>query len=331
MNDDFEPERPLSFYDMRKRVLESSMRIDPEENGECSSIERGSQAGLIRRWLVEQAERKCKAEDYKPDTDESWEVYGQAGDIGDSLTWPKYYVCNVPFGEDQRGLSQEIATDAFRLTNGSHPNQLIADARNGKSLNIDKDEFEAAVGQYLKSELRDTRVDRLILMTLIDIEITHYLKQVFWSHPLSSKSAFENYQNSKSPISNYVYSTLWRGFLAILISGAAIGTSLLFDEAYFTAAAWTATVTLSLWAAASVLGLILLPRVVTNSRQNRDQLKETFERIPTEMVKIYNERWTDGPLSLRRVRSLLECSAITWPSAMWPLLDDLEERGVKML
>lgn len=329
-----EEDKPLSFWEMEARCLENSWHFGKDENQDAAFEERHSQAAVIRQALLEQARELCKEKGYATDTPQSWEVFEKASYIGSELTWPSYSMNNRPSSKAGSETIKEQSRKLFRLTSSVPPDNLVHEAKNGKSLNIDKDAFEEAVGLYLNSELRASKVDRLVLMTLIDVEITHYLREIFETNPLVPVSQVDTYRRIGTPILTWFTLRLRRALYAALFATASIALLAFLSPSDLAIGIWISGILALLWFVDAMLGLFALPSAVSSYRLNRERFERLYSKIPDTMLGLYYERWTDGPISIPRMRHRIEEAAeigVVWPSAIWPLLDDLETREIKLL
>jgi hypothetical protein len=80
-----------------------------------------------------------------------------------------------------------------------------------------------------------------------------------------------------------------------------------------------------------VLGTIMTIFFYFQYRKSWANQRKDLVDLPFEMIGLYSELHSDGPLSVRRVRERVQQLAdlgAVWPGAVWALLDDMEARKV---
>lgn len=317
-----------SFWDMKSQGLEHFWRLDADDPQH--RIERTSQAANIAHTLFDLAIEQCRSKEFTPDSDEAWVVIETAGQLASDLTFPTWIANGMDEGSKGQDEQASAIRKQFRLTYDVEPRFLIDEARRGHQLHIDREYFESAVGGYLSSEFRADQLDRLLMFTVIDMEVSAFFRAVYGKYLLTGASPIEVHRALKSPVASWlsarVKDTVY--VLSIWVSAWVLSE-------YFGVlpGSWLETiviVTLGYWVVNAVVSLVLLPFAVARYRPNKQKLDNALEKLPDSMMGVYSERWTEGPISVGRLRKLLEDASeagASWPSALWPLLEDIEARG----
>jgi hypothetical protein len=315
---------PASWHEMKKTIIENTARLPSEASDDQHRAEKNSQVRLVRIAFADEAISRCKAKGLAAGSSEAWEEFECAYKIADDLIYPA--MTDFLFDAEKLSTmtSREITT-AMSITSGTNHRDLLRLASQDKRLQIDVPSFELAVGGYLQSDYRIPVVDRIIITTLLDAEITGYLHHIMAKDVFTNISPFDDFGRGRHPL------LMWVGgqgralvFYAFCIA-VAVGVRVLDVVSPNTATFLILGVVgvAILWFFITLIGLSLY---IPAWRKRRPQ----FIDLPDKMRQIYSEIHSSGPVSVKRIRDKiqnLEEIGAAWPSALWVMLDDIEARG----
>jgi hypothetical protein len=280
---------------------------------------------------LESATELAKSRGLTPDSEETEELFARAFQIASDLKSAALIGSYDTNWLREKDISDDVVRDALALTSRADPTRLVHEIRRGGRLQISRELFEGSISRYLDSELRHPQVDALLLIAIADLEITAYLHaMVTWKPLIGARSALDLFRNNGSLLWLWFKGRL-RGVLWVILTIA----SLLASVRYLGVPSERVTLFLSL----GVIGLYLLTTVVTfpivlaKSRTFAEERDRTLILIQA-MVALFGELHAPGPLSVAHLRARfteLQRKGAVWPNSLWPLLDDLDARGVLIL
>jgi hypothetical protein len=207
----------------------------------------------------------------------------------------------------------------------SNPEQMMWEFKERGRMKIDRDSLESVVGEYLEGGIRSPVVDRFLITAIADMEITAYLDQVQQKNPLTG--GLSTLDVAQRPIFASFLKTRLR---ALLISCFLVAAGILLDSYVATTPGWLTLGLVGLgiggFAAGSIIHLIMM--LIYAPKAKKSQLET--QGIILAMLDAFSEMHAAGPVSVRRIREKLEAGEavrVSWPSSIWPLLEDVERRG----
>lgn len=129
--------------------------------------------------FIDEGIRRARQQGFAPGSDEAWRVLERAHAIAESICSSGTFT-RLPVTQEQRTkLTAKECREIFSVTYPWNTQSVVANARKGKKLHIDQGNFEGAVSDYLRSNFKFPLADRLLLTTLLDMEITGYLAVIY--------------------------------------------------------------------------------------------------------------------------------------------------------
>jgi len=310
-----------------RRVIENSIQLPDEASEEAKAAEKRSQAMFVVRALTEEGIRVAKDKGFAPGSDEAWEVVGRAADIARDITFARSFTA-LPFSLEERAkLSEKEVRNIFRITHPAHDRDLIPDAKKGERMRLDRSGFEESVGTYLRNEFRAPSVERALLVALIDMEITEFLRYVHEADIFTKKSKAS--EVARTPFVRWLLGRFWAVVQLVVITACIVGA-----VSYDLISAETGMLLFFGAVILLVLGTVMTLFFYFQYRKAWATQRRGLVDLPFEMIGLYRELHSDGPLSVRRVRERVQQLAdmgTVWPGAVWALLEDIEARKVTSL
>ncbi|NKB29722.1 MAG: hypothetical protein GKR99_20075 [Rhodobacteraceae bacterium] len=170
------------------------------------------------------------------------------------------------------------------------------------------------------------------MKTLIDMEVTAFLKEVHWRDPITRRSQIDDYIAMSSLLSSWFKGRLVGGALSLAF---VLAIALIVDNRV---ADWV-TISLlgsvvALYCISTLVSFIAMLKSRSILLRNGVELTNAFVQKPAFAASIFTELNGEGPISTARLRDIVSNSAdqgILWPSGVWVMLDDLDRRNVSML
>mgnify|MGYP003624298544 CR=1 FL=1 len=320
--ENFDP-KPLSWQNMRERLIENSIQLPFESSEDAQRAELRSESMDFERAFFDEGIRLAKERGLQPGSEDAWAILEEAAEVASSITFARH--SRMPFSSTERAkLTVKDVQRIFRVTHDAYPADLIADARNGRDMKVDRQGLESSVSDYLRSEFRPPHSDRALLVALIDMEVTAYLREIHEKDILTGQRMVSIVE--RAPILTWLIGRGWAVLRLTLIIAAIIGI------------VWFEWITgeLATFLIRGAVFLFLIGTAVSfvsylMFRQRWKVLRQRLVELPSEMTRFYSELHSDGPLSVKRVRQLtqeLSDMGAAWPGAVWALIDDMEARGV---
>nr|WP_296429789.1 hypothetical protein [Roseovarius sp. BRH_c41] len=316
--------KPVSWHAMRDRLIESAKQLPDEASEEAQRAEIRSQSMELMCAFFDEGIRIAKERGLEPGSADAWEILETAYDVAKDIELCGTLI-RLPFSIEERAkLNSDEVRRIFRVTHDAHPRNLISDAMRGQKMNVDKAGLENSVGRYLRSEFRPRFADRALLVALIDMEVTAFLTEIYEKNIVTGRSAASTM--NRKPVVMWLIGRCWATLSLVIVVAAIIGIH---------AIGWIGEETALLL----IVGAGFLFAISTvwsfiaylSFRQRWKGLHPKLVSLPCEMINLYKELHSDGPLSVKRVRQEIERIAVmgaVWSGAVWALLDDMEARGV---
>lgn len=205
----------------------------------------------------------------------------------------------------------------------THERFPIDRIKSKKSPHIDRSQLEQTVGRYLELPYRTKAVDRQLLDVLVATELYAFGDEMF-NEPILS------FLPIRSPLKQpHVAWTYVRGqFInAVVLGGIAavagwLSTENIIPQSW---ADWIAGIAGALFVVFFVFSTTALPINWFRQRKSRRKVVSLLR----EMVEIYNELSTDGPVSARHIlerAKLAAAKGVVWPAPLYALIDDVLSR-----
>jgi hypothetical protein len=319
--------RPEIEWDqLVERHLDGFISISDEASEEQKRAERRSPLFYLGRLFFEEARRIAKAGDHNPDDLETSETFDEAsrvfGDIFFSyrgLRWT-----------DREGLFLEPDKIRRRLSPlyDAWPASLIEAVRKRGRLHVDRGGLEAAVGAYLDSRFRIREVDRALLLSLADMEITAFIAEMeqkdflLGDSPAGVARVSRGWAFAKSRVMSFVF---WS-----VIAAAGVVATVFIDGT----PPWIGPMAVVTSVAGFFLMFILTSLYFVATRKTAAEYREDILGKMNRMASFYSEFRTDGPIALdhfeRRLRELAD-HKVTWPTPIWAILADCKARGLSFV
>jgi hypothetical protein len=209
-----------------------------------------------------------------------------------------------------------------------HPRISFKEIKKGNVLYFDQDSLREAVDNYLKLPIRNQRIDRMLVGALVAAELIAYADEM-----LNVPKFLRDLSTSPFVKSH----PLWRfikGQVASFVMVAAIPIGVLVGAVKFFdfGGEWPFFVGLGfagLWALFFLIGLFALPGLWASETRHKRKSSELLEN----MAFVYDNVGTGRIISAHHIRERLDKTAdqgVVWPSEVFPLLDDIIDRGGMM-
>lgn len=309
---------------MMDMIADYSVKTPIEAYGYLREATLSSQSRAIVQSLMECATEISVERGYAPASRQSLDMFYKANEIANNINDSTEARSWSSTAESHAKLSMVELEGNSRMTDPAEVEELVSRAKLGYRVATDPVGIQIATTTYLESEFRRQPIDRRLLIAMLDLEITDYLRNVydesvspeFRSKPLEIRQAF----------SNWIMGRGWASFrlVAILVVVQALG-----------AVGWLNPQMCSVLTSSSVL-LYAISCLVSLFRSRRLWRESQRLRVtlPTELMSFYRELHSTKSLNTKRVRQeaeRLSRAGAVWLRLIWPLLDDIESRGVVAL
>lgn len=318
-----------SYQETINIILENSVQMPREASPEAHKAELNSeQFSLLKAFLVLARER-CKINGIEPGTAEALEAFEEADECAKDITCA---YMGLPFKtEDKLVLSPGQVKEKLALTVPSYVQDLTNYVREHGKLGVLQQDLSAGVGRYVNGRFKSADIDRLLLQALTHVEIVAYIDEMIWKNVLTGTSKLQD----ASPPS--ILGAVWRVskliFLVWLISIGIVALPLLVPVLSQDlmlligfGIAGVGTIALLYLGLLGVAGLM-------KERPHKRRLQQSILDMIDRMYRFYMEFRGAGPFSLshfkKRVNDLAD-TGVVWPSGLFVLIEDMEERGVRM-
>lgn len=319
---------------IREQILDNYLRVPHEASDKAQYAERKSEGFLLIACFVDASIAAAKSEGMEPDPQDTFgdlvrEQMNEAANIAHEIVFA------FQLGKHDaiflnKDVSEQKVKEAFKLSYGVPSHYLLAEAKLGRRLLVDKDSLEEAIGHYLSNNLRPTGVDRLLVLSLTDMEISSYLAEMLDETRIIGQSPIQILRGLRHPVQAWLTSRVWRfGLLVSLIAGVffvSSQTDLSPDTSILVSIGFIAVFLLDV-----IFSLVKLPFQLKHFRAAHRTLTKNVVDLPALMHSFYTEFRTSGPISVKRLRAKLEDmeqQGVVWPSSLWPLIEDIEKRSI---
>jgi hypothetical protein len=201
-----------------------------------------------------------------------------------------------------------------------HEDFIVERIKNKDVPEIHRSELESAATRYLDSQLRAAAVDRILIDSLMAMEIFAFGDEMlnpekfYKSSPLKRPHALWTYLSGQ--FANFVFFGIIIGVIAWLNSHNVLG-----DTATF----WSIGILLLILALAFVVGTVSLPWVWISQGASKRKITDLLGA----MTGVYTELKSDGAISAQHIRQRAQAVAsqgAVWPAPLFAMLDDVIAR-----
>ncbi len=207
-----------------------------------------------------------------------------------------------------------------------HEEILFDDIKEGKKVYIDRFQLADAATKYLALPIRHRRTDRMLVDALIALEVIAFADEMLHFPSLLLRDLSNSPFAKPHPLWLFV-----KGQLANFLGFAALPIGLLIGVVYLfgLTGAWPVFVGLgfaALWILSLVVGSVLLPGIWISHRRRKREVAELLKK----MRAVHNEIGTGEAVSARHIYDRLNRTTdkgAIWPSEVYPLLEDIVDRG----
>lgn len=317
-----------SYQDTIEIILENSVHMPREASPEALKAELNSDQFRLRRAFLILAREHCKQNGLVPGSDEALDIFEEANVQANDII---YAYAGLPFRtEEKLALTPEQIKTKLTLTVPSYVQNLIPHVREHGKLGVLQEDLSVGVGNYVKGRFKSPDIDRLLLQALTQAEIVAYIDEMIWNNVLTGTSKLED----AAPPS--VFRAVWNlSKLLLLVWIFSIGiavlplliTALPQDSMLLFGLGLGGLGTLALL----VLGVFGIIAVI-QERPRRRKIHQAILDMIDRMNGLYMEFRGSGPFSLshfkKRVNELAD-TGVVWPSGLFVLIEDMEERGIR--
>jgi len=204
-----------------------------------------------------------------------------------------------------------------------YPETDLQDIKNGNIPYIDVLDLNEAVISYLALPVKSKKIDRMLVDALVTSEISSFATEMLYtpqfgltSSPLMKSHPLWQFLKDQA----FSFSII--AFIPIMILFMAV-------ELFEFSEDWALIIGLGfvgLWTLILLLGIFALPKSWALETRQKDKTKELL----VEMELVRREIPVDAIVSARHLQERLEKTSekgAIWPSAVFPLLDDIIARG----
>lgn len=320
---------PKTFENMIDIIIENSVFLPREASAEAQRAELNSESFRLLKAFLILARDHCQRNGLEPGTKAAWDIFEEANERAKDII--DCYV-GLPFRAEERlALTPEEITTKLALTVPSYVgSDLIHHVKQHGKLGVPQDWLSSGVGNYVNGRFKSPDIDRLLLQVLSQVEIVAFIDEMTWKNPITGTSRLQDVAPPSAL--KAVWNVLIR-IVGVWVISALIATlpllipALSQDLMLVTGLSVGGLGTLALLFF-GVLGVI---GVIKEKPLNRKYGKSIVDMID-QMNGFYIEFRSRGPFSLshfkKRVNELADAGVI-WPSGLFVLIEDMEERGVR--
>ncbi|MDF1621643.1 hypothetical protein [Pseudothioclava nitratireducens] len=329
--DELEASRPpahKTYQDTIDIILENSVHMPREASPEAQKAELNSDQFRLRRAFLILAREHCKQNGLPPGSEEALDIFEEANDRADNIT---YAYAGLPFRtEEKLALTPEQVKTKLTLVVPSYVPNLISHVREHGKLGALQEDLSAGVGDYVKGRFKSPDIDKLLLQALTQAEIVAYIDEMIWKNVLTGISKLED--AAPPSVLRAVWNVCKLIFLVWMLSiGVAASpfliTALPEDIMVLVGLGLGGLGTVALL----ILGVFGVKSVI-QERPRRRKIYQSILDMIAQMNGFYMEFRGAGPFSLsrfkKRVNELAD-TGVVWPSGLFVLIEDMEERGIR--
>ena len=305
-------------------MINNSFKIPIEAYDYPGEAVLSSQGRAIVRSLVDHATEISTERGYAPGSRQSRELFNKANEIANKINDSIEARRWSSTAESHAKLSMVEAEGNSCMTYPVEVEELVSRAKSGHRMATDPIGIQIATKIYLESEFRQQPVERRLLTAMFDLEITDCLRNI---HDENVSPEFRSTPLEIRPLLlNWAIGRGWASvrLAAILVAVQALG-----------AVGWLNPQMCSVLTSGSVV-LYAIGCLISVFRTRRLWRESQRMRVtlPTELMGFYRELHSTKSLNIKRVRQeaeRLSRAGAVWLRLIWPLLDDIESRGVVAL
>lgn len=222
---------------------------------------------------------------------------------------------------------QKALTDFYKRTWQLWQHQQIRfdEIKKGEVPHIDRSSLTEAVAKYLDLPIRNRSIDRMLVDALVAVEVITYADQMLnvpgFLRDLSASPFVKSH-----PLWRFIKGQVLSFVMIVAIPiGLLVGAVKLFDLTgnwpFFTGLGFA-----GLWALFFLIGLMALPSFWISETRRKRKVCELLDG----MHAVYMEIRSGTVMSARHIRERLDKTTdqgAVWPSEVFPLLDDIIDRG----
>lgn len=317
-----------TYQDTIDIFLENSAHMPQGASPEALKAELHSDQFRLRRAFLLLASNHCREHGLAPGSNEASEIFAEADDRARDIILA--YV-SLPFRtEEMLALTPQEIKERLALTVPPYVDNLVPHVQKHRKLGALPEDLSFGVGGYVTGRLKSPEIDRLLLQALTQVEIVSYIHEMIGENPATGTSKLQD----AAPRS--VIRTVWNVskliFLVWILSIGIAASPLLItalpqDSMLLFGLGLGGLGTLALL----VLGVFGIIAVI-QERPRRRKIHQSILDMIDRMNGLYMEFRGSGPFSLshfkKRVNELAD-TGVVWPSGLFVLIEDMEERGIR--
>ncbi len=209
-----------------------------------------------------------------------------------------------------------------------HPQIIFSEIKKGEIPYINSSSLMEAVAKYLDLPVRNRRIDRMLVDACIASEMVAFAKEKLYL-PVFLKETNASFFTTSHPFWQFVQGQLLSFAIIVaapiaLLIGAVNLLNLTANWPFLAGLGF-----FGLWSVLFLLDLIDLPRSWAAYARGKQKVRELLD----EMHTVYMEVGNGTVVSARHIRERLNRAidrGVVWPSEVFPLLDDIIDRGGMM-
>lgn len=317
-----------TYQDTLDRFLENSAHMPREATPEARKSELSSEQFKLRKAFLLLARDQCRENGLMPGSREALDIFVDADDRANKII---YAYAGLPFQtEEMLALTPQEIKERLALTVPPYVDNLVPHVQKHRKLGALPEDLSFGVGGYVTGRLKSPEIDRLLLQALTQVEIVSFIHEMIGENPATGTSKLQD------AVPRSVIRTVWNVskliFLVWILSIGIAASPLLItalpqDSMLLFGLGLGGLGTLALL----VLGVFGIIAVI-QERPRRRKIHQSILDMIDRMNGLYMEFRGSGPFSLshfkKRVNELAD-TGVVWPSGLFVLIEDMEERGIR--